>query len=766
MSREVDTSTAGKVDLVNASSTDIIDLQGVLNTKFADIITNAADIATNVTDIGTNASNIATNVTNIATNVTDIGTNVTNIGTNTTNIGTNTTNIGTNTTDIGTNVTNIGTNTTDIGTNVTAIGLNTSKVSADGSIDTHSDVDTSSVAPTDLQVMTYINATSMWEPRDGGSGGGGAGGINYVINPGYEENVDNVTVTGNINKSQNAVDNLRDAKSLELEFTTSVTVADHADFLLNPIDNQDLGKVLNISFDFATDANYTADDIEFVMRDTVGAVDIPISNGNDGKLVATGLFTNRSKFVGRFQTDSTNLTYELRAKVLVAPSSNSKVLIDNVVVGPDVLIPGSIIGTILAFTPTHNNFSIGNGTQAWEYQRIGSQLYVNGTVTWGSTTSLSGAWTIDNPIPGTTMTQLGSKAFSEGIAAMTDSSTPANNEIGTIQIASGAIRPLVNGGSDIIDATTPFTWASGDRFSMKASFQINEWSSGAMLSTTENLFASAKLIATRITSGQAIPSGGDQDIIFNSIGEEVGGSNYNTSTGIYTCPKTGFYFAACHISLSAVNTASTLRLKIKHEGTTVAQDQETGSTTNNTRVLTTSTLIKCIKGDEINATVLQNTGTDKDVQTAISGLSIYEVPDFSVFSVFGETELLEASSGFISYPITVDEWGNLTSMPMPPGTWSVSGLCETNNSGGSVTTTRIFLGISTTDGDSTTGMTDGVERTGTSIHTTGTSGRHSLAIPDIEFTFSETTTLYLKGRAETSLTNLQVGYRLSATRIK
>ncbi len=48
------------------------------------------------------------------------------------------------------------------GTNIALLGA----VSSGGSIDTLSDVDTSTTAPDDLQVLTWINGTGNWEPRN------------------------------------------------------------------------------------------------------------------------------------------------------------------------------------------------------------------------------------------------------------------------------------------------------------------------------------------------------------------------------------------------------------------------------------------------------------------------------------------------------------------------------------------------------------------------------------------------------------------------
>lgn len=60
-------------------------------------------------------------------------------------------------------ISDVSANTAAIGNNTTAIALNTAKVSADGSIDTHSDVDTSTTAPETGQVL-FWNGTN-WVPE-------------------------------------------------------------------------------------------------------------------------------------------------------------------------------------------------------------------------------------------------------------------------------------------------------------------------------------------------------------------------------------------------------------------------------------------------------------------------------------------------------------------------------------------------------------------------------------------------------------------------
>lgn len=72
-------------------------------------------------------------------------------------------------------------------TNVTA---NTAKVSADGSIDTHSDVDTTSVAPVEGDVLTWNNTDMEWQPSAAAAG-----------------NLDNANITENLGLSNSVAAN-------------------------------------------------------------------------------------------------------------------------------------------------------------------------------------------------------------------------------------------------------------------------------------------------------------------------------------------------------------------------------------------------------------------------------------------------------------------------------------------------------------------------------------------------------------------------------
>lgn len=72
MSRNGDTDTTGVVDLLNAGSTPVPDVQNRINVESGRVDQNETDIVTNAGNITTNAGNISTNATNIQTNADNI----------------------------------------------------------------------------------------------------------------------------------------------------------------------------------------------------------------------------------------------------------------------------------------------------------------------------------------------------------------------------------------------------------------------------------------------------------------------------------------------------------------------------------------------------------------------------------------------------------------------------------------------------------------------------------------------------------------------
>jgi hypothetical protein len=150
------TNAANWTELTNTDLTQVIaDLAAETSARISADNALTSGVNANTTAIGVNSTAIGVNTAGISTNATAISGN-------TTDIASNLSAIQSNDSDISSLQTSVGNNTTAIGNNTTAIALNTAKVSADGSIDTHSDVDTSTTAPNLGQVLVWDNTN--WVP--------------------------------------------------------------------------------------------------------------------------------------------------------------------------------------------------------------------------------------------------------------------------------------------------------------------------------------------------------------------------------------------------------------------------------------------------------------------------------------------------------------------------------------------------------------------------------------------------------------------------
>lgn len=121
------------------------------------------------------------------------------------------------------------------------------------------------------------------------------------------------------------------------------------------------------------------------------------------------------------------------------------------------------------YTPTNTNITVGNGTQVARYARSGNTVLWTYTLTFGSNTSFDGTIEVGLPVAaeGPAIVNLGS-----GWAQ--DSGTAANTrEVTTFLVtAGGSLARVVHaGGGTATNATTPFTWATGDRLTIVGLYQ-------------------------------------------------------------------------------------------------------------------------------------------------------------------------------------------------------------------------------------------------------------------------------------------------------
>lgn len=132
----------------------------------------------------------------------------------------------------------------------------------------------------------------------------------------------------------------------------------------------------------------------------------------------------------------------------------------------EVSIDGSTFKTLRAemdwtdYTPSHTNLTVGNGTQVAKWFQRDKVAFVYYSLTFGSTTSISG--TVNFGLPVTAIdTILGLPGNAYCIDA--SASGASSRESMAIQVGSSATQVILrNDTTDLLGSTTPWTWATGD----------------------------------------------------------------------------------------------------------------------------------------------------------------------------------------------------------------------------------------------------------------------------------------------------------------
>lgn len=180
----------------------------------------------------------------------------------------------------------------------------------------------------------------------------------------------------------------------------------------------------------------------------------------------------------------------------------------------------------------------------------------------------------------------------------------------------------------------------------------------------------------------------------------------------------------------------------------------------------------------INLNALSTGGANVSVYTspAVNG-SVALVAQFSnTGSVIQGTTTNDAAAAgtvgeYVDSYVTVtsaptnSEWGDLTSISLTAGDWDVSGCAEWQSNG--ATWTEVYTGISTTSGNSATGLSSGKTMVvGSWASTSSAIVQFSGCLPRTRISLSATTTVYLKYLSVYSLgTPRALGY-ISARRIR
>lgn len=121
-------------------------------------------------------------------------------------------------------------------------------------------------------------------------------------------------------------------------------------------------------------------------------------------------------------------------------------------------------GGYVSYSPTLTNITIGNGTQTHKWRSVGAKgILVSNSITFGSTTSFSGWPQIAPPATlDTAIAVLGSLTATDVSPGQNYGGQVASN--GSSQV--GGYTLGTGGAFTFVSATSPFTWAVGDIYTL------------------------------------------------------------------------------------------------------------------------------------------------------------------------------------------------------------------------------------------------------------------------------------------------------------
>jgi hypothetical protein len=177
------------------------------------------------------------------------------------------------------------------------------------------------------------------------------------------------------------------------------------------------------------------------------------------------------------------------------------------------------------------------------------------------------------------------------------------------------------------------------------------------------------------------------------------------------------------------------------------------------------TIIKSDSGANILTITGANAGSDVKLCYQYESLTIRSNGTTWIVKTTNIPQKLitSAQASATNYAITAGQWGDLASISLTPGKWRIRYQVQLLNNG-ATTYGRAAIGISTTSGNSTTGLN--IAENQSYIYGFGTSSKRlDIHIPAYYQTVAATTTYYAKSLIEDSITNVQYQYYIVAEKV-
>lgn len=375
-----------------------------------------------------------------------------------------------------------------------------------------------------IYLRTGASGGDVYKKLDNGSttnwellGAGGASGINYI-----ENNAAEVGTTGWATYADAAgaapVDGTGGSATVTFTTTTSTPLRGNASFLITKdaanrqgegasydfvIDEADKSKVLAISFDYSTSANFANDDVVVYIYD------------KDNTSLITPVSIDLKAGSGTFQTTFSATTADDYRLILHVSSTNANaytVKLDNVIVGPQSLTVSPVISDWQDMTAQVSwDSAWGTVSETYYYaRRIGDSLHVRGKVKVGTPTAnpiiipLPSGLTID-----TTKFVFNSTATLDnlhilGLGSLINTATGADEDPGYVFYTDSGYISWDNRQNNLEfrESNVNSVFSSGDVFIFEFMAPISQWDGGSPVLQNATTFKISSFLAngTRVTS--------------------------------------------------------------------------------------------------------------------------------------------------------------------------------------------------------------------------------------------------------------------------
>lgn len=304
----------------------------------------------------------------------------------------------------------------------------------------------------------------------------GTGEKNYVSNPSAASSTTGWSNVGDLDIARTTT-----ASELPREYTTATgfkitadantqSVADYVYFDFT-LDDVDLNKKLKIEWSQKLFGAYTAGQLAVVITtqaDRTTALHTPIT---------TAIPASDGVFTTSFDS-STTATLSLVIRATGDMTTDTGIVISDVVVGPGTITQGAAVSEWVSYTPTLNVGAFGTSTMAVNYRRVGSAMeMLFEVVQTGAGTAGSGAYTFNMPTGLTidTAKLLGTNIIGKGY--ITSGATEYANSLAYASSTTRFgfyINPTATSVGAVGSANTPLSTANF-QISMLLQIPIAEW---------------------------------------------------------------------------------------------------------------------------------------------------------------------------------------------------------------------------------------------------------------------------------------------------